>query len=344
MGVGTLTQYAFGAVLVPLLVYVGVSFRRRHWLRRVGMCLAIVALALAPWMVRNWRVSRTWFGLWKVAVYEGVRPSLYTTLKPGDLQRGYGLDVEMRWRPMARKTLVNLRALYETGVKDIGSGYLIAFFLASLLHRFRREEIFRLRRFVFWSLLAGVLWLSVAGPPKQNFLTIFLPLIILYGVAFFYVIFERLQFRTRLLRRGMIGLFVLMNLLPFVFTVLPPWETPPYPPYDGGVAGAVGSAFREEEVLASDIPWAVAWYGDRATVWLPLDQQDYMTINDDVHVIAGLYLTQQFVLDQDPVEIALVRYPFWRQMYLQPPAGFPLQVLRALTPDGQQVLLSDRVR
>src|SRR5439155_11145316 len=99
-------------------------------------------------------------------------------------------------------------------LKDVGSNYLIAFFLAALLHRFRAEEVFRLRRLAFWSLIASLVWLSVADPPKRNFLTVFLPLIIVYGVSFFFVVFERLQFRTRLLRNGMVGLFVLLNALP----------------------------------------------------------------------------------------------------------------------------------
>ena len=65
-----------------------------------------------------------------------------------------------------------------------------------------------MRRFVFWSLLAMMMWLAFTGMPKRNFLTMFLPMLIVFGAAYFYVVFERLQFRTRLLRWSVIGFFV----------------------------------------------------------------------------------------------------------------------------------------
>jgi hypothetical protein len=342
VALGTLTQYAFVAVLVPLLVYVGVSFRKSQWQRRVGLCAAVFALTVAPWVARNWKVSQTWFGLGRTELYEGVRVNALTEIKPGQLQRVFGVQQVTKFRPIVRKALVNVRKLYEVNVKDIGSSYLIAFFFASLLHRFRRDEVFRLRRFLFWSLIMCVLWLAVTGPPKRNVLTMFLPLIIIYGTAFFYVMFERLQFRTRLLRQGMVGLFVFINALPFVFTILPPQTTSPYPPYDGGVVAAMGKTFREEDMLVSDIPWAVAWYADRSAIWTPFEKQDYLAINDNVRAISGIYLTQATLLQQDALEMIMGYQRFWLEMFPRPSPELPLQYFRPLTPDGQQVLISNR--
>jgi hypothetical protein len=237
---------------------------------------------------------------------------------------------------------VNVRKLYEVNVKDIGSNYLIAFFLASLLHRFRRDEVFRLRRFLFWSLIMCVIWLGVAGPPKRNILTMFLPLIIIYGTAFFYVMFERLQFRTRLLRRGMVGLFVFVNVLPFIFTILPPRTTAPYPPYDGGVVAAMGKTFRDEDMMVSDIPWAVAWYADRSAIWTPFEKEDYLAINDNMRTISGIYLTQATLQQQDALAMITGYQRFWLEMFPKPSPDLPLQYFRPLTPDGQQVLISNR--
>jgi hypothetical protein len=224
VALGTLTQYAFVAMLLPLLVYVTVSFWKYRWYARVGLCLAVFVLVLTPWVVRNWRVSRTWFGLTRYEVLEDT-----AVLRPGQLQRTYFVDLStFKFANVMRKMLVNARTLYEQQLKDVGGNYLIAFFVASLLHRYRREEVFRLRRLVFWSMIMAVAWLSVAGPPERNFLSVFLPLVILYGVSFFYVVFERLQFRTRLLRIGMVGLFAFMNMLPLVFAILPPNTKLPY--------------------------------------------------------------------------------------------------------------------
>jgi len=216
-----------------------------------------------------------------------------------------------------------------------------------LMHRFRQEEVFRLRRFVFWTLLMAIVWMSVAGPPKRNFLTVFMPLIIVYGAAFFYVMFERLQFRTRLMRTGVIGFFAVFNSLPFLFMLLPPSTTIPYPPYDGGVVTALGRAFGEDEVLVSDIPWAVAWYADRSAIWEPFEEKDFLLINDNVKRASGIYLTQETLLQQKVLDMVSGYQRYWIQMFdLQrfPPRDFPLQYTRPLTPDGQQVLISNRRR
>jgi 4-amino-4-deoxy-L-arabinose transferase-like glycosyltransferase len=344
VGLGTLTQYSFASLLVPLLVYVTVSFRKQRWYAKAGLCLAVYLAVLAPWVVRNWQVSETLFGLSRFELSEGVRVAFMTDIKPGQLQRTYGIDTKVRVIPILKKALQNGRQLYESTVKDIGANYLIAFFLASLLHHFRREEVFRLRRLVFWGLLVCVAWLAMAGVGTQNQLTMFLPLIIIYGCAFFFVLFERLQFRTRLLRGGMVALFAVLNMLPFVFTILPPAHSQPYPPYDCGVIAAMGSSFRESEVMVSDIPWAVAWYADRAAVWTPFEEKDYLAINDNVLAIAGIYLTQATLQQLQVMDMITGYQKFWLDRYRPPPANFPLQFFRPLTPDGQQVLLSNRSR
>jgi hypothetical protein len=347
VGLGTLTRYAFASVLVPLLIYVGVSFPKR-WRAKCGLCLLVFVLVLTPWMVRNWAVSQTLFGLSRYSMLEGVGVGTPGEIKLGQVQRTYAGELpKFRLRQQLRRTLMNGRQLCEVVLKDVGSNYLIAFFLVGLMHRFRQEEVFRLRRFVFWTLLMAIVWMSVAGPPKRNFLTVFMPLIIVYGVAFFYVMFERLQFRTRLMRTGLIGFFAVFNALPFLFMLLPPSTTNPYPPYDSGVATALGKVFGKDEVLVSDIPWAVAWYADRSAIWAPFDEREFLEINDNVKVASGIYLTQETLLRQSVLETASGYQRFWIQMFDPqhfPPQNFPLEFARPLTPDGQQILISNRRR
>jgi hypothetical protein len=252
--------------------------------------------------------------------------------------------------PIVRKALLNGRELYESVLKKVGSNYLIAFFLAALLHRFRREEVFRLRRLVFWSMLIYMVWLAVAGLPKRNLLNVFMPLVIIYAAAFFYVLFERLQFRTRLLRTGMVGLFVVLNAVPFIFTILPP-SVMMSGPDPRTIVEHVANTFREDEVLMSDAPWSVAWYADRTAIWLPFDgeghpgEKDYFAINDGVRLIGGIYLTQG-MLQQSPTEMMMGYERYWIGMYMgSPPGNLPLQLKQvAATERGLQVLLSNRPR
>jgi hypothetical protein len=61
---------------------------------------------------------------------------------------------------------------------------------------------------------------------------------------------------------------------------LPPWIQ------------AAGRMLKSNELMMSDMPWAVAWYGDRACVWTPVNSmRDFYTINDEQKAISALYLT-----------------------------------------------------
>ena len=340
---GALTQYAVVMLMAPWLVYVGMVFRPARW-QRLGVCVAVFALVLGPWMVRNRVVARSWLGLAPYGLSEEVGRGRYR-VREGQVQRVYGLESPWRLRTLARKTLENARQFYEATIKRIGANYMIAFFIVSLLHRWRDEEAIRLRRWVLWGLVGCAMWLSLAGAPRQNFFTVFMPLVTVFGAAFFLVLFERLQFRTRLLRGGMMGLFVAVNMVSVVLAVLPPRNTAPYPPYNAGVGAELGRMFREDELLASDIPWAVAWYADRSALWVPLREKDFIEINDRVRVVSGMYLTQETLQRESVLEEWLGQEVFLLRLFQPPPPpGFPLQSYRAMTPDGEQALLSNRIR
>lgn len=346
LAVGGLTRYPMAVLLLPLLVFVGISFPRDRWLR-IGLVLVIMAAVWAPWVVRNWKVSRTWLGLSYYTLFEDTGRETHSEVLPGQLQRAVTPEMPRRtWVVLIRQGLLNLHTVYRETVKDVGANYLIAFFLVSLLHRWRRDEVYRLRRYVFWSLLFLTAALCVGGQTggPRNFLIVLMPVMVVYAAAFFYVLFERLQLRTRLVRATVVGAFVFLNALPVVYTVLPPATTLPYPPYDGGICAAVARLFREDALLASDVPWAIAWYGDRSCVWIPTKEQDYLLINDGVRFIAGVYLTQATYREMSALDLMRGRNPFLMRLYQPPPPpNFPLRQIEAVTPDGQQVLLSNRV-
>ena len=58
---------------------------------------------------------------------------------------------------------------------------------------------------------------------------------------------------------------------------------------------------QSSELIMSDVPWAMAWYGQRQCVWLtlkatpdasdPNTHEDFLSINDYQKPIAALYLT-----------------------------------------------------
>jgi len=77
-----------------------------------------------------------------------------------------------------------------------------------------------------------------------------------------------------------------------------------YPPYYPPAIQQTAAWMKENELMMSDIPWAVAWYGKRQCVWLTLNatpnpkdpnsHENFFTINDWYHKnINALYLTPE---------------------------------------------------
>ena len=65
-----------------------------------------------------------------------------------------------------------------------------------------------------------------------------------------------------------------------------------YPPYWVPAIQDVGTMMNEHELVMSDVPWAVAWYGRRQCVWLSVNSQDdFFAINDYIKPVRALYLT-----------------------------------------------------
>jgi hypothetical protein len=55
-----------------------------------------------------------------------------------------------------------------------------------------------------------------------------------------------------------------------------------YPPYLPPYLSFVSRLAPPDQWVATDMPWATAWYGDRASLWLPETLADFTKINDDI--------------------------------------------------------------
>jgi hypothetical protein len=139
---------------------------------------------------------------------------------------------------------------------------------------------------------------------SENLLVLLAPLVLVYGVSLFYLLLEQIHFPFPQLRYIVIGVFSLLACLPMVFVFLPPRGNPvAYPPYYPPAIQQVSGWLKETELAMSDIPWAVAWYGQHQCVWLtlrctpdpkdPNAHEDFFAINDYQKPIKLLYLTPQ---------------------------------------------------
>jgi uncharacterized membrane protein YuzA (DUF378 family) len=280
--------------------------------RRILLALlALVAFTavMAPWIARNVSLSGQPFGTATYTVLENTilfpEYRLQRSLEP-DLNHLY---LGAFWL----KLNSNLRQIVTSEMPRLGGTWLTAFFLVGLLVGFRNPAVARLRYFVVGCGLALILaealgrtQLSEEVPElnSENLLVLLAPLVVVYGVSLFYLLLDQMALPLLQVRYIVIGLFSVIACLPMVFIFLPPNTSPvAYPPYYPPAIRTVAGWLKEDELAMSDIPWAVAWYGQRQCVWLTLKctpdakdpnvQENFFAINDYLKPIHALYLTPQ---------------------------------------------------
>lgn len=297
LGLGTLTRYSFGWLIVPVLVYLVIFCVLRRW-HIFSLVVGVFLLVVVPWICRNLLVSGAPFGTASYAIVEGTyglsEYQLHRSLSPDF--RGVGLF------SLLYKLSGNAREILQDQLPRVGGSWVSALFLTGLLLSFRSLALRRLRYFLLGTLVVfifvqalGKTQLSVDSPQfnSENLLVLLVPLIFIYGIGLFFQLLDQMNLKLRELRYLLIGIFGVLCCLPMLFVMLPPKVKPlNYPPYYPPAIQEVGKYMKPSELIMSDIPWAVAWYGDRQCVWLTLNpDEDYFAINDFLKPIRALYLT-----------------------------------------------------
>ncbi len=338
-----LTRYGTAVMALALAVYIGLSFpaRKPAWM---GAFLLVFLLGISPWLIRNQIVGGHPLGL-----------APYTALLDSNLYEGDLLERNMNpafggvarvMNALQSKWMRTFPQAYGNSLRTMGDGLLVCIFLTMFLHRFVRPQVHRLR----WCLALGLVLLLVIGSffgeMTLRLLFLFWPLVILYALAFFLVLLERLQLEIRLFQLAATTALVTLSALPLVLTLLPPRTGSPYPPYHPPFVALVSNMLAPTETLCTDMPWATAWYGNRASFLLPASLEEFYRINDYTRRISGLYLT---TLTRDkPYARTLLSGPYktWFPILEgRIPADFPLAHGFALPPNSaDQVFLTDRQR
>ncbi len=71
MGIGALTRYSFGWLIIPVAVFL-ILFSGPKKILNILVAFAVFAIALAPWIVRNIAISGTPFGTASYAIFDGT--------------------------------------------------------------------------------------------------------------------------------------------------------------------------------------------------------------------------------------------------------------------------------
>jgi len=296
-GTACLTRYSFGWLIIPVLVFF-ILYLGAH--RGILCITSLVAftVVVGPWLIRNYHLTNTLFGTAGYSAYET------TASFPGNhllrsLDPNYArfLNGELWF-----KFVGNVEALISEDLPRLGGSWISAFFLVGLMLGFKKTGLGRLRNFLLLSLLVlaiaqamGRTQLSVDSPTvnSENLLVVVAPLVLVYGVSFFYSLLDHLAIPLPALRSMLVGVFCFVICLPAVFGLIgPSVGVVSYPPYYPPTIQRIARWMKPDELIMSDVPWAVAWYGDRQSVWLTLDtEKQFFKIYDNYKPVRALYLT-----------------------------------------------------
>lgn len=286
-GAAFLTRYGTAAVAPAVALYLMVALRPIS-LRAVSAFLLAFAFVATPWIARNIAVSGGPLGLAPWLALNGADP-----LADNLFERTLAQDIKIAnvLGTLRSKLMLGLSDLYSNHLRRLGDGVMTGIFFTTFFFSFARAPVRHLR----WCVAAGIaLLLPVAalyGHPTYRLLHVFLPFVVIYSVAFFYILLDRLQLRIPLLRMSVISAFVALCALPLIFRLLPPRTGLPYPPYYPPYIVHVSNMLRPDELMCTDMPWATAWYGSRNSILLPGTLDEFYDIHDYMRRISGLYFT-----------------------------------------------------
>lgn len=279
-----LTHWMTVWIALGYIIFAAVAFRPRGI---VGISiLALVLIAAIGPMIRNYGITGSPFGTAFLTLYNGLgNGSEANVMRTADLEA----------TPLMLDGLISkiLRTilLQATDIIPLLGGIIVApLFFIALLHPFKRASIANFRWAILLMWVTTAFGLAIFGisrdtlDPNQLHL-LFAPIMTAYGLAFISILWSRLDFvtATPILRNAHHVVIIGICALPLILSLpqkvrmgmqvrdhggLPHW--PPYcaSPLNNKDAG-LKAMTTAKEIIFSDQPWAVAWYADRISIWLP---------------------------------------------------------------------------
>ena len=285
-----LTHWMTVWIALGYIIYAAITFRPRGI---VG--ISVLALIVVPSifvMMRNSTHSGSPFGTAFLTLYNGLgNGSEGAVMRTTDLQ-SEPLILDGLIAKILRTTL-----LQATDIIPFLGGIVVApLFFIALLHPFKRASIasFRWMILLMWIFAAlGMAFFGISKDPldPNQLHLLFAPIMTAYGIAFISILWSRLEVvaSTPILQNvhlmviiGICGLPLALALPRRVSVGMnnrdhggvahwPPYFAPVLNSKDAGLKGWV----KEKQIVVSDQPWAVAWYADRVSIWLPPKREGF---------------------------------------------------------------------
>ena len=344
LGLMTLTHGVAAFIVPGFLIFCLLGFHDR--ILSLLVPLFAFLLTVLPWLVHNFFVCGNPLGIsiYTALAGAGITPEMVMRGTNTGLAIGMGMATKFR-----AGTIEQGAHLWEY----LGLNITAIAFLVSLLHPFRNPTagLWRWIVVAMWAgATIGMTFFGVKETVSGNQLhIIFLPAFIIFGLAFILVLWNRLEITLNPLRIIFLCFLFLVSGTPMIMTIL--FGQPAriqWPPYVPPFIAVMEKWFQPEEVLCSDMPWAVAWYANRKCLLIPesvhaFDEiSDYNTLGSP---IVGLYLTP---VSGNQDFLSLMKGPFkdWGPVIMRTVnlSDFLLKSFTPLPVDGECILYADTER
>lgn len=290
-----LTHWMTVWIALGYIIFAAVAFRPRAI---IGVIVLVMILVPGVFfMVKNQSISGSPFGTAYLTLYNGLSSTTEDSVMRTVNLDSVSLDIRNLLGKIIRTTLLQATEI----IPLLGKIVVAPIFFLSLLHPFKRKSIatFRWAILLMWATTAiGLAFFGVTTEsldPNQLHL-LFAPIMTAYGLAFISILWSRLDVvaSNPVLRNVHHFVIVAICALPLILSLKPKIEiglllkdrggVPQWPPYyalglNSNTAG-IKAWVDPKNVVFSDQPWAVAWYADRISFWLPPNKEGFGTLED----------------------------------------------------------------
>ena len=359
-GLLALTHPLTAFIFAGALLYTAITFSPKG--RDAGIMLLVFLACLSPWLIRNVIVCGSPSGIagqTRLFALRGSESQIMRTLtRPDDTVPAHHFR---------GKVQTQLLAQFDSLMGRFGKIFVAPIFFLTLLHAFRKNETRSFRWGLLLMLGSGALGMAIFGFADADLQTdmesndlypLFIPLTTAYGLALLLIMWSRVQVggrdlaSVRQINIAFHSLLIALSSLPLLNVYTDPPKLPfVWAPYCPPALNDISDWYSKDDIICSDMPWAVAWYADRKSLWLPLTIADFNDLNEFRFrgKITGLLVTPVTGFRGLLNDVGVGEFRDWRAFIMRDPhaaANFPLKVAHPIFLMGAShyLLFADRDR
>jgi hypothetical protein len=291
-----LTKEVWGLSVIPAALAVMAASPRSQRGRLVGACLGAFLVVLMPWLVRTAIVTGD-----PLFSFRWLESVMHTRSYPGNtLYRTFTAQYPS-WllfavtspREVIEKAVRGIQIVYAEPVMAPGI-FVGALFVSAIMVTLGSPHFEIARYVIYGSYLLAVGAMLILFPDHRLTAPIAGPATLI-GVAFFVQMLDRATANLKAAKRRRYSAvaFVLLGLVHS------------FPTLARMGSGRPVEAIRTEAIrvqvqqvaaltdglIVTDVPWPLAWFGDRTTIWLPKSPEELGKIESQIGPVQWLLLT-----------------------------------------------------